>query len=374
MAVGFAALAGTFRQSATKKQLGRCQLGNAGAETAFGRRKFGAVERLSHTLNQISFKTGAESKRKLTMRICSGVALRSISNMQNPLIELSHSLATTVAAASASVVAVSARKNGYQSGILIDSNRILTVDHGVEIDEEIQILLPSGQVAAASLLGRDSGSDLALLQLTTPYEDAPVLALAGGASLGELVIVISRSPETGANASLGMLSALSGAWRTWKGGKLDHFLRLDLPLYPGISGSVALRADGTVLGLITSGLTRGAVMVIPASNLHHFVETIEAHGELGAGYLGVGLQPVPQPAGMIVLSIEPNSPSAAANLMVGDVILFIGGEAAADFSIIQEFLEAPHVGQQVPLRVCRAGNELDLQIEIGRRPTSRRIA
>ena len=77
MAVGFAALAGTFRQSATKKQLGRCQLGNAGAETAFGRRKFGAVERLSHTLNQISFKTGAESKRKLTMRICSGVALRS---------------------------------------------------------------------------------------------------------------------------------------------------------------------------------------------------------------------------------------------------------------------------------------------------------
>ena len=294
--------------------------------------------------------------------------------MQNPLIELSHSLATIVASASASVVAVSARKNGYQSGILIDSTRILTVDHGVEVDGEIQILLPSGQVAAASLLGRDSGSDLALLQLQTPYEAAPVLALAGGASLGELVIAISRSPETGANAALGMLGALSGAWRTWKGGKLDHFLKLDLPLSPGISGSVALRADGTVLGLITSGLTRGAVIVIPASNLHHFVETIAAHGDLGSGYLGVGLQPVPQPAGMIVLSIEPNSPSAVANLMVGDVILSIGGEAAADFSIIQEFLEAPHVGQQVPLRVFRAGNELDLQIEIGRRPTARRIA
>lgn len=212
------------------------------------------------------------------------------------------------------------------------------------------------------------------VQLQTPYEAAPVLALAGGASLGELVIAISRSPETGANAALGMLGALSGAWRTWKGGKLDHFLKLDLPLSPGISGSVALRADGTVLGLITSGLTRGAVIVIPASNLHHFVETIAAHGDLGSGYLGVGLQPVPQPAGMIVLSIEPNSPSAVANLMVGDVILSIGGEAAADFSIIQEFLEAPHVGQQVPLRVFRAGNELDLQIEIGRRPTARRIA
>ena len=294
--------------------------------------------------------------------------------MQNPLIELSQSIASTVAVASLSVVSVSARKNGFQSGILVDSNRILTVDASVEPDEDLQVLLPNGQVAAASLLGRDPGWDLALLQLRTPYADAPVLALADGATLGELIIGVSRSPETGPNASLGLLSAISGSWRTWKGGKLDHFIKLDLPMQAGLAGGVALRADGAVLGLVSLGLARGAAVAIPSSNLHRFVETIAAHGELGRGYLGVGLQPVPQPAGMIVLSVETGSPSAAAQLMVGDVILSIGGQRAEDFGAIQEFLEPPHIGQRLPLRVVRAGQEIELHIEIGRRPTARRVA
>jgi S1-C subfamily serine protease len=294
--------------------------------------------------------------------------------MQNPLIDLSQSIAGMVAIASQSVVAVSARKNGFQSGILIDGNRILTVDAGVEESEDLEVLLPTGQVAAASLLGRDPGWDLALLELKSPYHGVPPLALAEGATLGELIIGVSRSPETGPNASLGILSALSGSWRTWTGGKLDHFIKLDLPPYAGLAGGVALRADGAVLGMLSMGLARGATVVIPSSNLHRFVETISAHGELGRGYLGVGLQPVPQPAGMIVLSVESDSPSSAAQLMVGDVILSIGGQRAEDFGAIQEFLEPPHIGERVPLRVVRAGKEMEMWIEIGRRPVSRRVA
>jgi len=294
--------------------------------------------------------------------------------MQNPLIDLSQTLAETVAIASQSLVAISARKNQYHSGILVDRNRILTVDPGVEMDEDQQVLLPNGEVATASLLGRDPGGDLSLLQLNTPYEAAPVIALADGATLGELIVVVSRSPETGPNASLGMLGALTGAWRTWRGGKLDHFIRLDMPMSAGLSGGIALRSDGAVLGLVSLGLARGAAVAIPASNLHRFVETISSHGEMGRGYLGVGLQPVPHPAGMIVLSVETDSPSAAAHLMVGDVILAIGGQRAEDYGAIQEFLEPSHIGEYVPLRVCRAGNEIDLSIEIGRRPTARRVA
>ena len=294
--------------------------------------------------------------------------------MNNPLTELSQTIAEAVAQASQSVVAISSPRSGVQSGILIDSKRILTVDLSIEPDEELQVLLPTGQVAAASLLGRDSGLDLALLQLQTPYELAPVLALAGGAVLGELVVGVSRSPESGPNASLGMLGALSGPWRTWRGGKLDHFIKLDMPLYPGVAGSIAMRADGSVLGLVSGGLVRGVAMAIPASNLHHFVEGVTAHGDLGRGYLGVGLQPVPLPAGMIVLSVEENSPSAAANLLVGDVILSIGGQPAQDYAAIQEFLEPTHVGKTLPLSISRAGREMNLQIEIGRRPLARRVA
>lgn len=294
--------------------------------------------------------------------------------MQNLWMELSQTIATAVAQASQSVVAVSAPRNGWRSGILISPSRVLTMDSGIEEEEDIQVLLPSGQVVAATLLGRDPGWDLSLLELDAPYGPTPALGLADGATLGELITVVSRMPDTGPNASLGIIGTLTGGWRTWTGGKLDHLIRLDLAPHAGLSGGVALRADGTVLGLVSVGLARGAAVVIPSSNLHRFVETITAHGELGRGYLGVGLQPVPQPAGMIVLSVDAGSPSADAQLMVGDVILTIGGQRANDFGAIQEFLEPPHIGQRVPLRVMRAGQELELTIEIGRRPSVRRVA
>lgn len=56
------------------------------------------------------------------------------------------------------------------------------------------------------------------------------------------MIGVTRSSETCPNATLGMLGALSGAWSTWKGGKLDQFLRLDIPVHTGLSGGVGLRA------------------------------------------------------------------------------------------------------------------------------------
>src|SRR5450759_4279923 len=70
MAVGFAALAGTIGESATKKPLAGGQLGNAGTEVAFGRRKFGADEGLNHILYHTLYKIRMESKRKNAIRIC----------------------------------------------------------------------------------------------------------------------------------------------------------------------------------------------------------------------------------------------------------------------------------------------------------------
>lgn len=74
---------------------------------------------------------------------------------------------------------------------------------------------------------------------------------------------------------------------------------------------------------------------------------------------------------MIVLSVEENSPSSAALLMMGGVILTMGGQPVRDFANIQEFLEPPHVGKQIPLRIYRAGQEIDLKVEIGQWPQVR---
>src|ERR1035441_5366599 len=73
MAVGFAALAGAFGESAPKKPLAGGQLGNAGPEVAFGGREFGADEGLGHILYHTLYKIGLESKSKNAIRICSSL-------------------------------------------------------------------------------------------------------------------------------------------------------------------------------------------------------------------------------------------------------------------------------------------------------------
>lgn len=294
--------------------------------------------------------------------------------MHNPLIHLSDTIAQLAGNGAQVVVTIQAARKANVTGFLIDQKRILTTEIGVELDGELPVLLPDGSVSTASLLGRDPAVGIALLALDQEWPEAVGMPLAQGATLGELVVVVGRDAETGLNAGLGIVGGLSGAWRSWKGGKIDGFIRID-GLVGGLNhGGLVLRADGTILGLATGGLVRGATVVIPSSNLHHFVEAVEAHGELGRGYLGVGLQPIPQPAGMIVLSVEHGSPCEAANLLVGDVIVAIGGERVHDFATIQEFLEPPHIGAKVPVRVVRAGQEIELWVEIGRRPGTRRVA
>lgn len=297
--------------------------------------------------------------------------------MHNPLLELSQQLSLNVAAAAPSIVSVLAHRKSHASGLLIDSTHILTTDHTIEMEDEIRVVLPDHQVVLASLLGRDPGSDLALLRLAQPFAPdfpMPTLVFAGDPHPGELVLAVSRSPETGPNASMGILSSVSGPFRTWRGGKLDLLITLDLALYPGSSGGVVLRADGSILGLATAGLSRSSALCIPATNLESFAQIMLAEGHIPRGYLGVGLQPIPQPNGMIVLSIEPDSPSANAHLYVGDVILTINGRPANDFASIQEVLDPQNIGCEVPLRIFRAGQELEVSIRIAARPDLRMVA
>src|SRR5207237_4495520 len=92
-----------------------------------------------------------------------------------------------------------------------------------------------------------------------------------------------------------IVSAVSGPWRTWRGGRLDHYIRLDLTLYPGSSGGVVVNTAGEVIGIATSALSRIAGLAIPAANIDRVTDEILTRGRIARGYLGVGLQPVELP-------------------------------------------------------------------------------
>ena len=145
----------------------------------------------------------------------------------------------------------------------------------------------------AALAGTDPGTDLAVLKIDATTH-APVRTTTAPAP-GTLALSIGRSEDSGVNATLGIISACSDEWRTWRGGRLDHYIRLDLTLYPGSDGGAVVSTAGATIGIATSALSRIAGLAIPAVTVDRVVDQILARGRVTRGYLGVGLQPVELP-------------------------------------------------------------------------------
>jgi len=290
--------------------------------------------------------------------------------VRDTLISLSNDLATAVETASRFVVSIDARPRAASSGIHWRPGLIVTAMHTIRRQEEIRVTLPNGKQIAAELAGRDPGTDLALLKADTGELPIAETDSAQPLKAGHLVLAVGRSPETGVNAALGVLSAVAGPWQTWRGGRLDQFVRLDLDLHPGGSGGAVVDASGKVIGLATVALTRASVVAIPTATVERVAEALLTKGHVSRGYLGVGLQPVKLPgaSGLIVLSVESKSPAGEAGVLIGDILLGLNGNPAEDTDDVQAVLGSDWVGREVKVSLLRGGQPVQLSITIGERP------
>src|SRR6202522_3167045 len=162
--------------------------------------------------------------------------------MANELAALSSELAAAVEQAGKSVVAVHARPRFSSSGVFWKPGVIVTAEHGIRREEEITVTLPDGKNAPATLVGVDAGTDIAVLKVET--EGVPVELAKAAPTPGNLALTIGRSQDSGVNATMGIISAVSGSWRTWRGGRLDHYIRLDLTMHPGSTGGLVVDVAG----------------------------------------------------------------------------------------------------------------------------------
>jgi len=299
--------------------------------------------------------------------------------MDNALIALSNELAAAVERAGRSVVTVHARPRLASSGVHWRQGVIVTADHTIKHDEEITIGAPDGASIPATLVGRDPGTDLAVIKaanLQNPvvdFSDTPV-------QTGNLIMNIGRAPDSGVNATMGVISAVSGSWRTWRGGRMDQYIRLDVTLYPGSSGGVVVNTQGEALGIATSGLSRLAGLAVPISTVNRVVDELLAKGHISRGYLGIGLQPVALPAelskklklansgGVIVLSVESGGPAEKGGLLIGDILVGLDGKPVADTDDVQAVLEPGFVGKPVSAKLVRGGAIAEASIIVGERP------
>lgn len=286
--------------------------------------------------------------------------------MANELTALSSELAAVVAKAGQSVAAVHARPRFSSSGVFWRPGVLVTAEHSIRREDDITVTLPDGSTVPATLAGSDGGTDLAVLKVDS---QAPAVTVAQSAAVpGNLALAIGRAEDSGVNATLGIISAVSGPWRTWRGGRLDGYIRLDLTLYPGSSGALVLNVQGEALGIATPALSRIAGVAIPATTIDSVVDAILSRGRVARGFLGVGLQPVELPdhqKGLIVLSLEPHGPAATAGVLVGDVLVSLGGKLVADTEDIQALLEGYGVGQSVAVGLVRGGEARQIAVAVG---------
>ena len=283
----------------------------------------------------------------------------------NALTDFSNELANAVERGGQSVVAVHGRPHIPSSGILWTAGVIVTSDHTLKRDEDITITFADGRTVPANLAGRDVGTDLAVLRVEQTEVSAANTADEASLKAGHLVLALGRRGENGISASFGVISAIGGEWRTWRGGQVDRFIRPDISIYPGFSGGALVDVEGRIVGLNTSGLTRGAGVTIPAVTVSRVTDELLSRGHVRRGYLGVGLHPVRLPdgrEGLIVLSMEPSGPAASAGLFLGDVILTLGGQPVTDTDDVQSHLGGAVIGQPLAAGLFRGGSELQVTV------------
>jgi S1-C subfamily serine protease len=300
--------------------------------------------------------------------------------MSAELMDLSNALAQATERAASSAVAVHTESRGSASGIIWRAGIIVTAEHALRRDEEIQLTLPDSRVVAATLIGRDPSTDLAVLKC--PDASADVAALGDVAALkpGSLTLVVGRTRASGPVAALGVVSLIVPERRTWTGAALAPYIRLDVGLQPTAIGGAVVDAQGRVVGMATPRFARFGAIAIPAPAVDRVIDTLLKKGHIPQGYLGVGLQPVRLPDALrqslqrqektaaIVLEVEPESPAHKAGIVIGDILIALAGHPVARLEDVHSQLHGEAIGKPLALKFVRGGTSQEVNIVVSERP------
>ncbi|HMO96351.1 MAG TPA: trypsin-like peptidase domain-containing protein [Tepidiformaceae bacterium] len=296
----------------------------------------------------------------------------------NTLAEVSEAMANAVEAAANSVVAVRARRRFPATGIIWSADGVIvTSDHVIEREDRIEVTLPSGETLPATIAGRDPGSDVAVLRI----KKSGLTALARAtepARVGSFVLAVGRPGSEGPMASLGVVGAIGGPWRTFRGAEVEGYLRTDTTFYPGFSGGPLIDAEGRAIGLNSSRLGRGAGLTIPIAAVARIAGDLLSGGKVRRAYLGVSSQQARLPerlsallggqeSGLLIVSVEPGSPADTAGFLIGDILVAFAGSSITETEDLQSLLGASLIGVETPARLLRGGEILDLPVTVGER-------
>jgi len=288
------------------------------------------------------------------------------------LLALSNDLAAAVEHTARFVVGVNGRRRLGSTGVHWRPGLIVTADHTVEVDEDISVTAADGRTLPATVAGRDAAIDIAILRVS-PEDLAVAEVAAEPARVGHIVLAVGRGPR----ASWGVVSAI-GDGRRGRAERGD-WLSLDLTLYPGFSGGPLIDPRGRVVGITTSGVSRHFQVAIPAATVNQMLDELGRRGRIPRAWVGVGTQPVrlsdalrerfgtDQRSAVIIVDVQPESPAAAAGLMLGDILVSLGGARITEPDDLRAILRPHQVGETVTMSVARGGEPREIRLTVGER-------
>jgi S1-C subfamily serine protease len=286
--------------------------------------------------------------------------------------DLSNDIAALVEKASKSVVRVDARRGRAGTGIVWDTGLVLTANHVVEQEDEIQVVADD-KSTKATLVGRDPATDLALLKVDGLSAPAMPRGKVEDLRPGQIVLAIGRPGSL--KATFGTISAVSSSWRGWRGSEIEHLIQTNAPLYPGFSGGPLVDVDGRAVGMNSWVFGRGDGRAIAMDVAERVIASLKADGRIRRPYLGIGTQEValPEPvkakakqdSGLLIVAVEPQSPADKAGLMQGDTLVALNGTTTSSLGDLYSGLRKAKVGATQTVRVVRAGELKELQVTVG---------
>lgn len=248
------------------------------------------------------------------------------------LSDLSGEIAHLVARLAPSLVRVDARGGRPATGIIWADNLVLTADHVIEADDSI-LVTGAPTTVKASVVGRDRGTDLALLR-TVGLRGAPApRSRSAEVRTGHLVLALGGSIGE-QRVTMGIVSGFSSEFRSWRGGQRLLLIQTTAQLLPGFSGGPLVDTEGRVIGINSWNFGRGVSLALPVDIADRVAESLRTHGRIRTAYLGVGVQPIRlsdtlglgQENGLLVVTVDPDGPAQKAGILQGDTLVTVDGD------------------------------------------------
>ena len=252
----------------------------------------------------------------------------------------------------------------------------MTNSHVVHGADQLIVTLADGRREPADLIGDDPDTDVAVVRIHAPHLVPARLGDSHTIRVGQLVVAIGNPYGFQCTVTAGVVSALGRSLRSQSGRLIDNIIQTDAALNPGNSGGPLVTSRGDVIGVNTAVIlpAQGICFAIGINTATFVAGRLIKDGRIKRGYIGVAGQNVPLlrhlvrrhtlpvTSGILVLSVEPNSPAQRAGVRPGDVLVGYAGRTVAGIDDLHRLLVEEQVGIPAPLRVLRGGEILDLDI------------